>query len=537
MTVRPPARWRRIIALGLAVTLVAGGCTDDGTDAATATSTTIPRPNTVMRLGVEDWPTCVNPLTCADDALHDLVLQHVLPVAFELDSSDDYQPSAMLAATPTVVDIEGGVEIRYEIAPEARWADGRPITSSDFLGTWQAIMATPDADRLRYDHVVAVDDRDPSVAVVTLDAPLVDWQELFGGSSGYVLQADAFGASADLTGQFLDELPFAAGPYLLSSWSEAGAVLSATAPWEGRDEARIDQVRIDRVEIASLDDAMTFDMLIPSADSDAEAPEGFDVRTTASTTVLGVWFDQREPALQPVEHRRAIELLLDRAALTEAAGLGEVVSCAGWVPEVGPWCDAASIEPAAVDAAAASAQLAAQGWVKGGYGLLFRDDVLLSVPVTTDVSVPGSSVVAELIREALLAGGIEATVSDVRTSEWRGSRSSGASTGLGVYALDLGVSPRVDDLYGCPDGVDSSVLGSCPSEITGPARDLATMGIDDALAAVDFLGAAADLVVSWLPLGVVPERSFVRQGRVAVADASNAAGGPLAGLDRFEADA
>lgn len=528
-----------MLSMALVVALVAAGCSDDGPDAVAATSTTIPRPNTVMRIGVEDWPACVNPLTCADDALHDLVLQHVLPVAFELDAADDYQPSAMLASAPTIVDGDGdgGVEIRYEIAPEARWADGRPITSSDFLGTWRAIMATPGADRLRYDRIVDVDDRDPAVAVVTLDAPMVDWQELFGGSTGYVLQADAFGASTDLSEQFLDELPFAAGPYLLSSWSEAGAVLSATEPWEGTNAAGIDQVRIDRVEIDGLDDAVTFDMLVPAAGSPVEAPAGFEVRTTDSTTVLGIWFDQREPALVPVEHRRAIELLLDRDALAEAAGLGEVVDCAGWVPDVGPWCEAASVDPTAPDPAVATAQLSALGWTMGIFGVLFRDDVVFSVPVSTDPTFPGAADVAALVEAALSEVGIETVVVEETTAEWRGPRAPEASTGLGVFAFDLGTSPRVDDLYGCLDGFDSSVLASCPTDIVEAARGLATQSGDDALATVESLGTAAGLDVWWLPLGVVPERSFVRRGRVTVAAASNAAGGPLAGLERFEADA
>ncbi len=536
MPVRPFARWRRISSLFLVVALVATACTDDGSDAANATSTTIPRPNTVMRVGVEEWPSCVNPLTCNDNALHEQILQHVLPVAFEFDADDDYRPSSLLARTPALSDVEDGAAIRYEIAPDARWADGRPITSSDFVGTWQAIMSTPGADRTRYERITEIDDTDPAVAVVRLDTLLVDWQELFGGSSGYLLQADAFGPSTDLTGQFVDELPFAAGPYLLSSWSDNGAVLSAIEPWDGSDGPGIDQVRLDRVEIATLDDPMTFDMLIPATASDVVAPEGFDVRSTDTTTVLGLWFDQREPALQPVEQRRAFESIFDRSALATEAGLGDVVTCAGWVPGVGTWCDAASVEPAEASPIAASSQLDALGWVLGGFGRL-RDTDRLVLPVTADPDVPGSSAVAASVSASLLSIGVDSGVTDRTTAEWLDeSRPLSASTGLGVFAIDLGMSPLVDDLYGCPSGQESSVVASCPAEITGPARELATEKAEEALSTVEFLGVAADFLVLWLPLAVVPEHSFIRRGRVVVAEASNAAGGPMAGLERFEAD-
>lgn len=536
MPARPSARWGRIPTLVLVVALVAAACTDDGTGAANATSTTIPRPNTVMRIGVEEWPSCVNPLTCNDGVLHDLVLQHVLPVAFEFDADDDYRPSSLLARAPAISEVDGGAAIRYEIAPAARWADGRPITSSDFVGTWQAIMSTPGADRSRYERITAIDDTDPAVAVVQLDSLLVDWQELFGGSSGYLLQADAFGPSTDLTGQFADALPFAAGPYLLSSWSDSGAVLSAIEPWDGADAPGIDQVRLDRVEIASLDDPMTFDMLIPSPGSAEAAPEGFDVRSTDSTTVLGLWFDQREPALQPVEHRRAFAALLDRSTLANAAGLGDVVPCAGWVPDVGPWCEAATVEPADASPAAASSQLDALGWVSGGFGRV-RDSERLVLPVTTDPAVMGSAAVAASVSASLRGIGVDAPVLDKTTLDWLDDqRPLSASTGLGVFAIDLGMSPLVDDLYGCPSGLESSLVASCPAEITGPARALATQSADQALATVEFLGVAADFIVLWRPLAVVPDHSFIRRGRVVVAEASNAAGGPTAGLERFEAD-
>ena len=537
MHARPPMR-RRLPAVLLVLLLVAlGACTDDGADATAATSTTIPRPSTVVRIGVEDWPACVNPLTCRDDALHEQVLQHVLPVAFEIDATGAYVASAMLAERPILEVGEDGASIRYVIDPDARWADGRPITSSDFVGTWQAVMSTPGTDRLRWEDIVDVDDSDPTVAVVPLARPIVDWQELFGGASGYVLQADSFGPSTDLTGQFEDELPMAAGPYLLSSWDENGAVLSATEPWPGAEPPGIDQVRLDRVQIDSLGDPMTFDMLVPGADSTAQAPAGFDVRRTATTRVLGLWFDQREPSLQPLEQRQAFERLLDRSELAGLAGVGDVVTCAGWVPDLGPWCSTASVEPAEVDTDVAQYTLAALGWTRGGFGVLFRGDELLTVPITYDPALRGGEDVASAVSEALGAIGVETRLAETSTSTWADpARSLDASTGLGVFAVDLGTSPRVDQLYGCPGGPESSVVAACPDDITGPARSLAAQTPEEALSAVEALGTTVDASVLWLPLRVVPERSFVRPGRVVTAPASNAVGGPLAGLHRFDAD-
>lgn len=535
MHTRPARRRRASILLFVTMALVAGACTDDGVDATAATSTTILRPSTVLRIGAEDWPSCLNPLTCAETVLHEQVLQHVLPVTFEVDASGDYVASPLLQSTPELSTTDAGVEVRYEISAAARWADGRPITSSDFLGTWRAIMDTPAADRLRYDRITSVDDADPAVAIVALDGPMVDWQELFGGATGYLLQADAFGPSTDLTGQFEDELPFGAGPYVLSSWDENGAVLSATEPWDGVDGALIDQVRLDRVEIDGLGDPMTFDVLLPADGSTVDAPDGFDTRSTRSTRVLGVWFDQREPTLAPLAYRQALEVLVDRSALADLVGVDDLVTCAGWAPDVGPWCDDAAVEPAELNEQLGAFVLFDAGLVAGEDGVLAGPLGRFELPVTFDPSVSGAADVAADLVESFSAIGIDAVASERSTAEWLDDRSPADSTGVGVYAIDLGVSPRVDDLYGCPSGVESSVVGVCPDAVVALARALGPSTGDDASGIVERLGVAVDQEVLWLPLAALSDHSFLRPGRVTTADAGTVAGGPLAGLERFEA--
>ncbi|MDE0805024.1 MAG: ABC transporter substrate-binding protein, partial [Acidimicrobiales bacterium] len=514
--------------------LIAGACTDDAVDATAATSTTILRPSTVLRVGAEDWPRCLNPLTCADDVLREQVLQHVLPVTFEVDAGGDYVVSSLLAAPPEPAVTDAGVEIRYQIAPEARWADARPVTSSDFLGTWRAIMDTPGADRARYERIVTVDDSDPALAVVTLDGPMIDWQELFGGATGFVLEADAFGPSTDLTGQFEDELPMAAGPYVLSSWDGNGAVLSATEPWDGADGARIDQVRLDRVEIGGLGDPMAFDVLLPGDGVMSTAPDGFDTRFTDSTTVLGIWFDQRQPTLAPLVHRQALEVVLDRSALAKRAGAADPPACVGWVPAVGPWCAVAGVEPVETNQQLGAFVLFEAGWTAGEDGILAGPSGRFEVPVAFDATTPGAEAVASAVVESFRAIGADASSSPRSTDEWLSGRAPDDSTGVGVFAADLGISPRVADLYGCPDGVDSSVVGACPESVVTLARRLGSLDGAEALNLVERLGDAVAAEVLWLPLAVIPDRSFVRPGRVTTLDTGAVAGGPLAGLDRFE---
>ncbi len=392
----------RVLALVVGLSLVVAACTDGGLETPEqGSSSTVAPPDTVLRIGVEQWPSCLNPLTCAGDALHDTVLQHVMPRAMELGPDGDYRASRVLDDAPEPSrQADGTVEIAYRIAEEARWADGRPITSTDFLATWRAIMDTPGADRTGYARIASIDDVDPTEAVVVLDGPLVDWQELFGGATGVLLRADALGAGTDLTGRFGDELPMAAGPYQLLSWDGERAVLGATDPWGEDEPPEVDQVRLERIDLESLENPMVYDMLVPAIGSTDPVPDGFEAVTTPSDRILGVWFDQRSPYLAALENRRVVDTLLDRSAFVDEVG-GVAVECAGWAPGIGPWCEAAATERPEPDPELARFVLATQGWTLDGEGNLVADETALSIPVSHDPDVFGSEALADEVEAAL----------------------------------------------------------------------------------------------------------------------------------------
>lgn len=50
-----------------------------------------------------------------------------------------------------------GMTITYDIAPEAVWDDGTPITVADFKATWEATLNTPGSlSTSGYDQITAV---------------------------------------------------------------------------------------------------------------------------------------------------------------------------------------------------------------------------------------------------------------------------------------------------------------------------------------------------------------------------------------------
>ncbi|MGK2930979.1 MAG: ABC transporter substrate-binding protein, partial [Acidimicrobiales bacterium] len=307
-----PRRWGVVLAV---LVLVLASCSGNDDDAAVEEGpTTISPARTTLRVGVEEWPECLNPITCDSPALREQILQHVLPVAFEVDEAGEYRPSPLLEDEPEVDIRADGMTIEYRLAAGARWDDGRPITSSDIRATWQAFVNTPGADATGYDSITSIDDADPRVAVVELSEPYGDWRTLVGGGVGWVLEADAFGGGTDLTGQFEDELPFSAAPYRLVEWDGETAVLAGVEEyWDPSRLPEVDQVRMTLVTVDELAQPAAFDLLVPAGRTDA--PEGFSTRRLPGTEVLGVWFDQRTSVLANVTHRRALSAMIDREVL------------------------------------------------------------------------------------------------------------------------------------------------------------------------------------------------------------------------------
>jgi len=116
--------------------------------------------------GAEQWPECVNPITsCAAASwTYYSVLEYVLPRAMQLDLQGNFVNSPMITEAPTLDN--GGLtqspfSVTYNIAPNAVWADGTPITAADFDFTYKAILNTTGSySTVGYDQISAVDTTD-----------------------------------------------------------------------------------------------------------------------------------------------------------------------------------------------------------------------------------------------------------------------------------------------------------------------------------------------------------------------------------------
>ncbi len=524
----------------LVVALLAAACSGDDDDAAETTTTTIPAPATLLRVAAAEWPACLNPLTCDDDVARTLVLEHVLPKLHELDAAGRYEISPVLAEEPSIeIDPTTGAQhITFRIDPEARWHDGRPITSTDVRGTWLARLATPGALTAGHELISTIDDTDPLVARVTLTEPWADWPELFGGHDGWLLQADAFGPDPDLSGDFTDELPMGAGAFELVSFGPESLVLLARADhWDPDRRPAIDQVRIERN--ADVDDGVVpggIDVILPS-DRPAELSDELAVRTSPTTEVVGLFLDRRTPPLGSEPVRQAIDEAIDRRDLLGVVfppddDLPDVIGCLGWLPQSSS-CDGSDLpeEPPSPDAA--NALLEADAWLLDAEGQRARPGLPLATPIARDPLLARSGAVADAVRRRLEPLGFTVEQQVVPAAIW-GEIGREAGLGVGVFAVELGTAERLAALYDCPSGA-LNPIGWCEAEvILLVERLLGTIDAEERLAIEEELGDRAAATVSWLPLYQRTRAWLLDPDRVTAPVVAPLGSGPLGALHAFE---
>lgn len=529
----------RIRALLLALAVLAPACgLVGGDDGADAPAPTLPAETAVLRVASVPWPSCLNPLTCTDEAAAWLVWDHVLPKLMEVGVDGEYEPSPVLAGDPQVDTDPGSgqLTVTFVLDEEARWHDGRPITSSDVAGTWLARRATPGALVGGWELITGVDDVDPLVARVTLSRAHADWPELFGGHAGWLLQADAFGGQLDLTGLFEDrELAFGAGPFELATFNDRAIVLSARDEhWAPGRQPAVDQVRIERLpsDAADVGEAVSggIDAVVPGP-----GPVGrvgrFDRVDRPEADVVGVLLDRRSPALGSVAVREAIARSIDRSRLAGMLdGMPGLVTCVGLLPQQ-PACrdrlPATSPAPTL-----AESLLEADGWALDPGGGRGRPEEPLLVPVSHDPAVPGADDVAQALADALSPLGFGIVPQVIDTVTWRDDSRTG-STGVGVFSVPLATAEELTALHRCGDGTVNP-LGWCePGNQALAATLLGAADLGDRADAAAQLAELSASTWAWLPLRQRSTVVLVDPDRVEAPSEVPVGAGPLGSLHAF----
>ncbi len=293
---------------------------------------------------------------------------------------------------------EDGRTITLRLRDDLVWSDGAPLTSADFLFTYQMAIDPNNAvaSSYPYDRIESISAPDARTVVITFPEPFAPWlATMWKGILPEHILRPVYEAEGTLDNAAWNRFPsVGCGPYVLSEW-ETGSF----ARFVVNENYWLDRPLIDEIVTLFVPDDASQVAALQAGDGDvgafiayADIPPlqaaGVRVIAVASGYNEGWFFyldpAQGHPALQDVRVRQAIALALDRDALVRDLLLGLTEPPATFWHNT-PWADP-SIQPWPYDPDRARALLDEAGWIdSNGDGIREKDGVDLMLTYGTSI--------------------------------------------------------------------------------------------------------------------------------------------------------
>ena len=341
----------------------------------------------------------------------------------------------------------------YQIAPQAVWSDGVPITASDFQYAWQSqrggatdIDGSPDsvATTLGYRDILSVASSHAGRTVtVTFHTPYADWESLFDDLlPAHMAEQVGWNHGFD---RFDPHVLVSAGPWLITKWVPGKEVVLGRNPrWWG------DIPRYRKIVLEAVANPSTLAADVLAKRVTVAAPSVFDAalmsqlsavpktETEASlgTTMLQLDFNVRHAPLDSVAVRQGIAHAIDRVG---------IVTRVTQPLEHYAWQDSshlfANVQSAyednglgyeTVDPGVADALLAAGGLVADAHGTWTLHGAPVTLDLTWSEDDPWSAAVGPLLASQLVGAGF-----DVDTAPVTGTQFFNTVLPTGAFELAL----------------------------------------------------------------------------------------------------
>lgn len=237
---------------------------------------------------------------------------------------------------------EDGKVLTLKLRDDIKWSDGEPITSADYVFTYEMLMLDRNTVSSRFpwdSKVESVTAPDATTVVVTFNEPFAPWlTTLFTASPAMPEHAlrpivDAEGTLD--TAEWNRTINPGSGAFVVNQW-ESGSFLSLTPSanyWDGT--AKLDEVffRIVADDGTSQNAALEagdadIGPFLTAADADALEKLGLVTTVTPSGYNEGWFFnvnpDTAHPAMLDVNVRKALVLAFDRQKIVDDLLLGKL---------------------------------------------------------------------------------------------------------------------------------------------------------------------------------------------------------------------
>jgi peptide/nickel transport system substrate-binding protein len=409
---------RRLAAV-LAILLAACGCSrTQGTRVnGERNAWTVPG---VLRLGEDEEPDSLNLMfghTAATDTIAGLLFTFLL----RNDARGNYVPD-LATQVPTLQN--GGISrdgrrITVHLRHGAVWADGAPLTASDWLFTYHAVMNPANNVKTRYgwDVIASASAPDPYTIVIRLKRPSVEVLGIlaFGGAAYPPMPAHLLAKLPSLNAAAFNERPLSSGPYILKEWSHGSSLVFVPNPRYFRGAPKLKEVIWKVVpDVNTLFNQLAahevdvYPSVNPNAIGRLSSVDGItiDRRLIANWRHLGI--NTSRPQLTDLRVRQAIAEAVDWRRIN-ATIYHDIDRLA--VSDIFPQSWAApALPPYRYDPGDAKRLLAQAGWRPGADGVLHKGSLAMHLTIYATTGHQENTESQVLMQSMLRAVGIDLSI-------------------------------------------------------------------------------------------------------------------------------
>ncbi len=223
--------WLALAALAAVVTMTATGATAGSPQGALQPAAA---GGTVI-LGADQEPKILNPfLTDGNLYWLSVIVGQVFEGSYELNNKGQYVTELVTSATVT----NNPFTVTYKIRPDAKWSDGRQITSADYAATLSTYMnkSWDITSRAGYEDIARVVRVNAKTARVVFKKPYAGWKDLFSA----LMPAHKV-AGQNFNNLWANSIDIASGPFMFDRWQKGSQLVLKRNP-QYRTPSKINQI-------------------------------------------------------------------------------------------------------------------------------------------------------------------------------------------------------------------------------------------------------------------------------------------------------
>lgn len=439
---------KRLLAIVLALSFTAAGCTKQSVTTTTTTTTTTGSSASSI---VSNSPPVINTSTTRQNSW-------TIPHRLRMTTGEDVENLNPLLTTDTVVDLmiapltmgylvrwdrqgnpipelvteiptqqDGGVSkdgltITYHVRRGVKWSDGAPFNADDVIFSFHAVLnpANNVTSRTGWDRIGTMDEPDKYTVVLHMKKPYSPFLETFfstAGANPAVLPAHLLKQYANLNNVEYNSKPIGIGPFMVKEWQRGSRVVMVANPNYFRGTPKLQEVDY---EIITNANTVLTEMQAKSLDLYYQAPQNMVDQFRALTSFV-TWaqpsyyfrhldFNLASPKMKDPAVRQALLYATNRPDILGKLYHGVGILQEEPAPKVAPYFDP-SIRIVPYDLNKANQILDNAGWKRGPDGVREKNGVRLDLDFATATGTVINDQLIEQLRQTWKQIGVNITVS------------------------------------------------------------------------------------------------------------------------------